>query len=759
MRSCKMELLSPAGDRASLVAAVQNGADAVYLGARGFNARRGADNFAGDALREAVEYCHLRGVKVYVTLNTMVRQDELSELERTVNEIYLSGADAFIVQDLGVAEIAARMAPEMELHASTQMAVHNLQGVMRLKEMGFSRAVLAREMTFDEIKKCSGRGIALEVFGHGALCVSCSGQCLMSSLIGGRSGNRGMCAQPCRMKYSMGGKEGYLLSPRDLMTADILESLRAAGADSLKIEGRLKRPEYVAVVTGIYRRAIDGERITEDDVFELRQIFNRGGFTHGYGPGAEETSLMFRQRPNNAGVIAGRAPQNGNVLLERDIDSADALVLRGAGEDIPVKLWGKRGERVNCPEAKKGDGLVRLVSEAQLAGARASWEGERRPAMISGRFILKVGAPMELLVECGAYASRAVGAQVQPAVKRPLDVARVESQLRKTGGTAYVFDKLEIDADENAFAAISEINNLRRDALDGLARAMCPANRAPGRMGEVRALPPAVVEKPLLRAQSGNVRALMDALRQGADELVFAPEDMRALDVALEMERFYIAIPQVMRGEELDGLNRWANANSEKIAGVYAGNIAHLALNWPGRVIADYSMNIANEIAAEQTRCGEFSPSVELTSRQIDALGGKKDIIVHGFLPLMQLRHCPNRAANDIPGKHALCRICDAGCALKPLEDRTGARFGLKRIAYDSGCVVLLMNSVPLMLLRRLSRLPKAHAWRVLIEEDTADAVGLYRTALDGGDYTQLAQWCKYDEMRSTTGHYFRGVE
>ena len=754
-----MELLSPAGDRASLVAAVQNGADAVYLGARGFNARRGADNFAGDALREAVEYCHLRGVRVYVTLNTMVRQDELDELERTVNEIYLSGADAFIVQDLGVAEIARRMAPDMQLHASTQMAVHNVQGVLRLKEMGFDRAVLAREMTFQEIQACAETGMPLEVFAHGALCVSCSGQCLMSSMIGGRSGNRGMCAQPCRMKYAMGGKEGYLLSPRDLMTADIMDEFRAAGVDSVKIEGRLKRPEYVAVVTGIYRKALDGIEITGNDIMELRQIFNRGGFTRGYGPGAEERTLMFRERPNNAGVEVGRAQKNGVITLDCDIDMADALVIRRAGEDISVKLSGARGDRISCAAARRGDMLVRLVSEKQLIRARATWETENRPVHLSARLTIRVGAPMELEVKSGAHTARASGAVVQQAAKRQLDQERVKQQLCKTGGTAYVFDGIAMDADENAFAAISEINNLRRDALERMTREICPMNRKAGEMGDIKPLNRAKPGKPILRAQSGSISALKAAAEQGADELVFAPEDMRRLDDALRLDAFYLAIPQVMRGEELEKLNAWALRSGGRIKGVYASNISHLALEWPGKLMADYPMNIANEVAAAQTGAEEYSPSVELTSRQTDALGGKKDIIVFGRLPLMQLRHCPCRAVNDMPGLHSQCRRCDGENRLEPLEDRTGARFPLRRIAYDSGCVLQLMNSVPVMLLRKLDRLPPAHAWRMLIDDETADAVGLYRAALDGRDHTAMPQWQKYDEMRSTTGHYFRGVE
>ena len=231
----KPELLAPAGGRDALIAAVQSGADAVYLGAGGFNARQGADNFDGNGLREAIEYCHVRGVKVYVTLNTMVRQDEMPALAESVRAIAAAGADAVLVQDFGVADVVRRIAPGLSLHASTQMAVHNRAGVAFLAGQGFERVVLAREMNLDEIRACAGLGAELEVFVHGALCVSCSGQCLFSSVVGGRSGNRGRCAQPCRLRYRMDGIEGHLLSTNDLCSLNRLDALRDAGVDSFKI--------------------------------------------------------------------------------------------------------------------------------------------------------------------------------------------------------------------------------------------------------------------------------------------------------------------------------------------------------------------------------------------------------------------------------------------------------------------------------------------------------------------------------------------
>jgi len=756
-----MELLAPAGGREALIAAVQNGADAVYLGAGAFNARKSADNFDGDALAEAVAYCHERGVKVYVTLNTMVRQDELEKLEETIEHIYMSGADAFIVQDFGVAEAVRRMAPDAALHASTQMAVHNRQGVEYLAKRGFDRVVLAREMEFEEIRECAKVGVELEVFGHGALCVSCSGQCLMSSIIGGRSGNRGMCAQPCRLPYEMDGVEGYLLSTRDLMGLDILDMYIRAGVSSLKLEGRLKRPEYVAVITDAYRRAMDGAAINADDVDDVRQIFNRGGFTHGYGPGAEEKTLMYRVRPNNAGVVVGRCDKKGKIKLDRPVEQADMLELQGRTGERAVKLAGDKGALVDCKEALPGDRLVRFVSDVQLRKARESYSGENRGKTAAAHMTLRVGQPACLRVECGGESAEAVGGIVEPARGKPLDRERVIAQLKKTGGTSYEFAEVVLDGDDTAFIPVSELNRLRREALDALTARYTGFTRQAGRMGDTSA-GDISQDRCLLRAQSGDVQALRLAKENGADEIVFAPEDMRRLDDALVLDSFYLALPQVMRAEELEKINKWANAHADRITGVYLANVSHLGFEWPGKRIADHAMNIANNITLSQLDVDMITPSVELTARQISALGGKKDIIVYGKLPLMQLRHCPNRAAHDMPGKHRDCRACDAPGAkpLSDMTDRTGASFSLRRMAYDSGCVIQLLNSVPLMLLRRMDRLPRASAWRMLItREDAIAATRLHRAALDGENFRELGQWKAFDEMKSTTGHYFRGVE
>ncbi len=755
------ELLAPAGGMEALKAAVENGADAVYLGAKSFNARRGADNFDGVGLREAIEYCHLRGVLAYVTLNTLVREDELPELDRQIAEIAEAGADAAIVQDLGVAASVRTIAPEVKLHASTQMAVHNHQGVEFLRGHGFSRAVLAREMPLSEIERCAGLGVELEAFCHGALCVGCSGQCLFSSLVGARSGNRGMCAQPCRLPYRLREKEGYLLSTRDLMLVDELGVLREAGVSSFKIEGRLKRAEYVAIATAVYRRALDGEAIADADREALLQIFNRGGFSRGYLRGARDSDIVFSERPNHLGVLVA---ENGRLL--KDVQTEDALVARGA-EDVPVKFEGRAGGKIGV----RGR-IFRLVDDRQMRRARESYEQPRRFAPVSASLALRIGEPMRLTVSDGAFTFAAEGDAVARAEKRPFDPDRAREQIQKTGGTAYRIDAVEIGADEMAFAAMSQLNALRRSALEGLSALRLEPYKKRVNPAEFPAIPRPEASEARLIAQSADPDVLLRALNAGADEIALAPDDLRveALDRALDRlagHPFALALPQVAGAATLECLRRWAQEHADRIAATYRTNASHLALDWPGEKRAGYPLNLFNSRAIAEAGVPRYVPSVELTARQIASLPGEKELVVWGRVPLMQLRHCPLRAHWALPGRHADCRRCDLKAPPSDgapetlnglsLTDRLGVGFPLRRVASGEGCVIEVLNSVPLSLMRRFDRLPRASGWLLLLDagEPVEAIVQAHRAALDG----ERPDLRAFDGLETTTGHYFRGVE
>ena len=365
-----IELLSPAGSMEALRAAVQNGANAVYLGYDAFNARMGARNFSVDELQEAIVYCHVRGVQVHLTLNTLVSDREMARAAEVIRTAAVLGVDAFIVQDLGVVALCREIAPEVPIHASTQMSIHSLEGVQQAAELGVSRVVLSRELSREEIAHiCRRSPVEIEVFVHGALCMCYSGQCYLSSVIGRRSGNRGQCAQPCRLPYGYGRFEPnrYPLSLKDNCLVEYLDDLRRLGVSSLKIEGRMKRPEYVAVVTKAYRTALDGKRVTEEDLRELEAVFSRQGFTQGYYEGKTGADMFgVRQEPeeNRELFAAARATYESGENIRIPIRFY-AMIRRNEPAQLAVEDDAGHVCKANGPIPEEAQ--VRALTEEELA--------------------------------------------------------------------------------------------------------------------------------------------------------------------------------------------------------------------------------------------------------------------------------------------------------------------------------------------------------------------------------------------------------
>ena len=693
----------------------------------------------------------------------------MGELENTAEQLFRARPDGVIVQDMGVCGYFRQVLPSLRLHASTQMAISNHQGAEYLKQRGFDRVVLAREMSLEEIGACSRTGIETEVFCHGALCVACSGLCLFSSMVGGRSGNRGACAQPCRMEYEAKGAasaKGYLLSPKDLMAAPMLDKLIKAGASSLKIEGRLKKPEYVAVVTHAYRRLLDGETPDEKLTDELRQVFNRGGFTRGYFEGIKDGEFLSTQRPGHQGVPVGKA-SGRTVYLDRDVDKGDALAVRNElGDEIPVKLSGKAGERAANP--LKADGTVyRMQSKKLLDEVSERLRRERGCVHVSARLTLRTGKPACLELDDGENRVTAEGETVMLAENGGISAERLLSQLKKTGGTPYLIDSAELDGDADAFLSMSAVNSLRREALERLSRARIARARGDWEKREYTSPKAAEGDYPLpprIAVQSDDSGLLRKLLKEGADEAVHFPADLREAALAnADIDGMFLYLPPVMAGDTLDTLNRFALGNAGKLKGVYISNPGQLALEWPGERRFDFSMNIANNAALEFLGVGEdiYAPSVELTCRELKQLAGNRELVVYGRVPLMHLRHCPLNAMRG-GGKHRECRACDSAQAGKRLTDlyytdRTRANFPFRRLASDDGCVIDLMNSVPMNLLARTAELPESRVWRLLLtDEDEKTAVKLVRAfrAAAAGERSEGNIVEKY-----TTGHYFRITE
>ncbi len=569
------ELLAPAGSWDALAAAVAAGADAVYLGGKKFSARMFAENFP--RIEDVIDYAHARDVRVYVTVNTLVHDGELAEVEDYLRTLYEIGADAILVQDIGVAALARALVPELELHASTQMTIHNKDGVLWAARNGFRRVVLARELSLDEIKniKTSSHdlGIGLEIFIHGALCYSYSGQCLLSSFMGGRSGNRGMCAQPCRKQYVLlGGKtdeygrprdlrrigrKEYLLSTKDLCTYPYLDEIVSAGVDALKIEGRMKSAEYVAIVTKIYRDALDsierGEwRPDERDVQELALAFNRG-FTAGYILGA--TSVMGREMPDNRGVLIGTVLDYSDGIASVSASSTSYAegLLPERGDGIVIRSGSNEIGFVVRERVRLENGTFKLRAPAGTKAGMDVYITRSSRLKKKAEMIMSEGRspiPIDLRIEMNdvplAHAildsrsghmefSVRAGFRMEPARTLPLTPSQIESHMRRTGGTQFVFRTIEIDYPGGLYTTPANLNQFRRDIISAAEKTLKAAYKRSRISGELPDLERS-------RRRSGalslsvyvnSIDALRGALDGKAKRIYFEPQVER---IALLLE-------------------------------------------------------------------------------------------------------------------------------------------------------------------------------------------------------------------------------
>lgn len=655
-----IELLAPAGNMECLIAAVRNGADAVYFGGGAFNARRSAANFTGEALKEAIDFCRLRNVKTHITLNTLLFDRELEDALRFARELARLHADAVIVQDTGLAALIREQLPELDVHASTQMGIHSLGGLKYCEELGIMRAVLAREVPLEEIRRMhESSPVELEFFCHGALCMGFSGSCLYSSMAGERSGNRGTCAQPCRKNATVlrrrAGADEFALSTNDIAMIDELDALAEAGICSLKIEGRMKSPEYVATVTRVYRAALDGEK-PRDARKKLFEIFNRGEFSSSH--------------------IRGDSVTTGHV-----------------GSAKPPR---------------------ELVAEAHESFAR-----ERPVREASACLTIEEGRPARLRLSSGGCTALVTG-DICSKAERPADKERLAEQLKKLGGT--VFYPGDADIAGAGFIPLSALNALRREAVSKLEKALLDSV-PPFEEREVSAdkrldLGPAG-EPPLVYSR---VRTA-DELRAARGDIIgFDPAlpdqvDTESLALAAAGRRLVLILPNVL-------ITEGARAACEKLlsSGVFAGvevnNISHrdMGLKLPLR-IAGIGMNVMNCVAASRLLSmgfTHFMPSPELTRPQLADMAKRlgSRMIVNTLLrtPLMQLMHCPVK-------EYRGCRGCRGKTGM--LADGEGRLFPLENVRFAEGyCLVRMLNSA----LTDVREAFAASGMRVYAAAETADS-------------------------------------
>lgn len=792
-----MELLAPAGDEASLRAAVCAGANAVYLGFSRFGARASAVNFDAEMLDKAVAYAHLHHVRIHVTVNTLVKPQETADVLETLGVIHACGADAIIVQDLGVAHMARELYPTLELHASTQMAIHTAAGARFAMEHGFRRVVLARECTLQTIEQVAATGADIEVFVHGALCAGVSGQCLFSSMAGGRSGNRGRCAQPCRQQVTLGGTTAALLSTRDLCLRDHLPELSAAGVAALKIEGRLKRPEYVAVVTDRYRRALDalarGEFVPadEEEKTALKQVFHRGGFTVGHALGAEDAALCAPERVNHGGVTIGKIrAMKGNLAeteLTLPLHDGDSLRIEGA-EDVELRYSGPEAVghatlRLRPDvQVRPGAPVVRLADAEQLRWAQNLTE---KPIPVTMRAEVLAGEPLRLTANDGESIAEAVGEPAQTPRTRPLTKVEIITALSKLGDTPFTLTEEPAVDTDGAFTPISALNALRRNVLETLADMRRAAFAADKREAVATSGGEALeTGKPKDAPKRDTAETLavsftdaqfgQDFLAAGANLLLYAPIDYTLPTLADELPKLpvgsWLVLPPQMSDGTFAQLLPALSANAGQLAGIVLGSVGQLGFPLPLPYALGEGVPITNpETAQELLNNGPafFTLWPELNHGELAVLlseeyGVPPFLKMYGRERLMLLNHCPERVRLGLTRGREHCTLCgpgDRACAASDpiLTDRRGYRFPLRRTRMPEGCVVELFNALPTDLSGQESRRRALGAGMLLsftVETPERQLAVTRRFAA-----LMRTGAAEKDDEPSTAGHFLRGVE
>ncbi len=607
------ELLSPAGDIKTLKEAVMSGADSIYFGGTLFNARSSAVNFTNEEITEAVDFCHLRGVKVFVTVNTLINDKEIPQMVKYLKFLSETGVDGIIVQDLGVAKIAGQVVPELPIHGSTQMTVIDKEGAMLLQDLGFKRVVVARELSYAEIKEIKEAvEIEIEVFVHGAICVCYSGQCLMSSFIGGRSGNRGNCAQPCRLLYSIENKKGNLLSPKDMGLINHIKELKNAGVDSLKIEGRMKGIDYVKTVVSTYRKYLDNDdKVSKEDYDILDGVFYRGGLTDGYFTGKLNDMFCYN-KPDNP------------YLKQKKAEIKDYE--RKITVDFDAEL--KPGEPFSL--TAKHNGLCVTV------------KGELKGEM---------------------------------AINRPLNGERIASQLAKLGGTNFAAGEIKIAVDNNVTVPISEINNVRRMAVEKLNCEIINSHRRQ----------PLKIDLPVLNDVKGedfNYSVMVSDKEQlkvfSGYEYLYVPLDLYCGEGVAVLPRIsYVGLKEKVLIK-----------NCKK---VLARNIGQIKmLEGTGiEIYADFTLNTFNSYGAlmlNELGVKQITLSTELMFSQIRGIKSSVPLesVIYGYIPLMITKNCLIKSAVGCKNKNGAI-----------LTDRTGTDFKIKCTDH---CKNEIYNSLPVVL-------------------------------------------------------------
>lgn len=815
----KLELLAPAGSWEALEAAVNAGADAVYMGGKSFGARAYASNFDKEEMAKAVYFAHMHHVRIYITVNTLVDDSELEELADYLMFLNNVGVDGIIVQDLGVIRLARKIVPELPLHASTQMTITNSSGVDFAVAAGMERSVLARELSLKEIEAACSRGTEIETFIHGALCVCYSGQCLMSSLIGGRSGNRGRCAQPCRLPYRLLNSKGddmlegkdagqYLLSPKDMNTLEILPQLIESGVVSYKIEGRMKRPEYVAIVVDAYRRAMDSYlagdySVPAEDFANIEQIFNRD-FTTAYMVNRPGKEMMSDRRPNNRGVLVGRVlkldkQRNKAVIkLDKELHLGDGLEfwvtvggrvgttvteMLSKGESVSSAAYGEQ-VTIDVPKGVRLNDRVFRTLDSKLMSYAQQFFGPdaKKRIAVDAVVTAHVGQPMTVTLtdEDGNVGYGETDFIVEEARKRALDYAVVHKQLDRMGTTEYFLNSLNVELDDNVMVPMSEMNEARRMACEALdaarLEAFAPARKPVHKHNEsfVPNAKKRTHDGAVLTVHCDSLGKVNAALQAGAERILFggdcfthiplSDEDYRkATNMVRKAGRqLAFATPRIVKEAQLKYFDRlfalWSELEPDF---VYISNngLWSIAVKHGLKPVADMSLNIFNyqslEFWKEQGAVGAVISS-EMTMGQVEHLASVSPVpiecMIQGRLEMMVSEYCVGGSFLGDLHKGA----CKFNCSESLfLEDRKDAKFP---IATDQFCRMHVLNAHELSMTANVQLMAEIGVSSLRIdgrnydEQRLGELITMYKKILGGAVEAP-------DNLPGTTrGHYFRGV-
>ncbi len=775
----KPEILAPTGTIESVTAALNGGCDAIYIGGKDFNARKYASNPSDNELKDIIDICHLRGVKVFITLNILYKEKELQQVLDFVKKVYNFGADGLIIQDLGMFSLVKKYFPDIIKSASTQMSVHNKEGVQLLSQLGYERIVLARELSLNEVKEINNikGNTEIEAFAHGALCVCYSGRCLMSSIIGQRSGNRGRCAQPCRMDYTFVKnnkiiKKGCLLSPKDISSLEIIDKIAETGVDSLKIEGRMKSPEYVYEVVSQYRKYIDelydkgSLNIKNQDIKELTQIFNRGGSSSKGYYNCFSGQSMMSSSPKSSGIEIGRVTEYNSkkgicqIKLTEPVTAGDGIEIwsekhtgtginRNAvkGEIITVNIEGR---------IKKGDRVFKSFDKALNDKLKKTYQ------KITRKMKVKIKAKIdtdESYIEFTEYGIKVYGQSADNAQNQPLTEESIISKLSKTGDTPFEFDFEECLTGNNIYMPVSALNSLRREACEKLEEHIVKSFERKSERAEYKTDDFEKADSVTVTAKVRTMDQLKACVNAGIKKIYCETDiDMKTAYAICKENgiKMFTALPYISRNgyEHIIDIND--NCDGYLIR-------SFCKVNTEKEISADYPLNIMNRASVSETRKiygkGIVTLSPELNTRELKEIADKNcEIVVYGRLPLMTTHQCPVGLYEGEKSSKKYCKLKNKEADYR-LIDRTKAEFPVIRDCNE--CVAFILNSAPLYILNKADEILEIGAGFMRMEftvENYDETFAIAREHINVLEKGMKPKDIKHITGEITGGHFNRGV-